>query len=346
MTAASVRDLARTLTLNHAASLLGLPVPSHRGLPCPKCRSERRSSSDRRLPVGVSDDRWYCGPCQQGGDPLDLLMWGWMGTTGRAATPDQRADFRGLLRDAHLLDEDTQPHRPHLRAVPAEPTPSVTYPPVDEVATFWDGARPVTDDPQVLDWIGRRFGVFADDLIARIVHYDAARAIPTAGSTPTWARFGGQTWRQAGYRLLLPLCDASGQMRSLRGRYVGTGPTPKALPAAGYSCGGLVLACDRARALLSGAPLPLPEGVLPSLVVLEGETDWLAWLSQRADDTAPALIAVYSGAWTPEYTAALPWGTKVHIRTDDDTAGHRYADAIVADCRKRRDLTITRGGVQ
>jgi hypothetical protein len=346
MSSAQWIDDARALSITDAATRLGVALAGRNGLACPACGATRRSSSDRRSTSATYGARgWRCWSCTAAGDALDLVSYRLTGSK-LTADRDQLATVRAWLVDQGITTEDTRPHRPHLRAVPAEPTPSVTYPPVDEVATFWDGARPVTDDPQVLSWIGRRFGVFADDLIARIVHYDAARAIPTAGSTPTWARFGGQTWRQAGYRLLLPLCDASGQMRSLRGRYVGTGPTPKALPAAGYSCGGLVLACDRARALLSGAPLPLPEGVLPSLVVLEGETDWLAWLSQRADDTDPALIAVYSGAWTPEYTAALPWGTKVHIRTDDDTAGHRYADAIVADCRKRRDLTITRGGVQ
>ena len=146
---------------------------------------------------------------------------------------------------------------------------------------------------------------------------------------------------------MFPLVDASGQMRSLRVRRTTLEPStlPKALPPVGHGCRGLVLACDRGAALLRGeAPPWWPSGLLHRLTVVEGETDWMTHLLYRKTDTDPAIIALYSGAWLPDHSAALPQGSILTIRTDHDDAGHRYADGVLRASRRRSDLTILRGG--
>ena len=82
------------------------------------------------------------------------------------------------------------------------------------------------------------------------------------------------------------------------------------------------------------------------MTIVEGETDWMTHLVLRKTPTDPAIIALYSGAWLPDHSAALPQGTILNIRTDHDEAGHRYAEGVVRASRNRKDLTLLRGGVQ
>jgi len=212
---------------------------------------------------------------------------------------------------------------------------------------FYTAGRPISEDAEVVAYLEDRYQDHAERLVALLDHLDLARVIP---DTPApWARIFGKTWQQQGFRLMFPLVDATGQMRSMRVRRTTLGPSelPKALPPVGYGCRGLVLACDRAVALLRrDIPAAWPEGLLHRVTLVEGETDWMTHLILRKTPTDPALIALYSGAWLPDHSAALPQGSILTIRTDNDEAGHRYAEGVVRASRNRKDLTLLRGGVQ
>ncbi len=348
MSAARWIDDAKALSVTDAARLLGVTT-ARAGMPCPGCSAPRRGKRDPRPPATFGRNSWRCWSCSASGDALDLVSFT---LTGRklSADHDQQATVRAWLVDQGITTARDQPRRPQLRAVPAEPPPSESWPDRAEVDAFWNSCRPVAADPACMAWLQRRYGEHASRLIAVLDHLSAARSIPTSAS-PSFARFGGRRWSEAGYRLIFPLSDAEGQLRSVRARDVGLrtdNRQPKAVPATGYGCRGLVLACDRARALLSGAPLPAhwPPGRLPRITIVEGETDWMAWISRRLTVTDPALIGVYSGAWLDEHSAALPHGTILAVRTDDNDAGHRYADSIARASKPRRDLTIIRAGIQ
>lgn len=341
---------AKTVPLHAIARDIGLPVRGT-SIQCPSCRRQRRSSTDRR-PLSATFGRsggWRCHhpDCRAGGDGSDLVAY--MLTGDRLGTdPRQRKQVaEWLANHGHILPEHADAAARTLRALPPPPPdPSEDWPDRGQVEEIWRACQPVADDPACVRWLTDRYGAHAERLLILLDHFGIVRSLP-AISTPRWARFGGRTWRQGGYRLIFPLSDATGQLRSLRARRVWDAPTPKAIPAAGFGCRGLVLACDRARALLSGAqpPASWPTGSLFRVCIVEGETDWMSWLALRRHITDPALIGVYSGAWLPEHSAALPPSAIVAIRTDDNEAGHRYAEAIVRASRKRRDLTLIRAGV-
>ena len=170
----TIQSLAGDLTLARACQIVGTGAPVRRSLPCPVCKAPSRSNNtrDRRLPIGYRGDRWKCHRCNESGDPVDFLAWHWIGTTYAAATPDQRATVRGLLRDAGLLaPPDRQPranrqprpaqHRAHLAAVPS-PADVPSYPPAGELAAVWSaagagtGARPAAAYRQSLESAGER----------------------------------------------------------------------------------------------------------------------------------------------------------------------------------------------
>jgi len=339
---------ARALTVAEAARLLGVTT-ARAGMACPACQAARRGKRDKRPPATFGARGWRCWSCSAAGDALDLVSYS---LTGRKLSADhaQQTTVRAWLVDQGITAAHDQPSRPRLRAIPAEPPPSDDWPERGEVDRFWAACRPVADDPACLAWLTRRYGEHAGRIVALLDHLSAARSIPTT-TAARFARFGGRRWSEAGYRLIFPLSDADGQIRSVRARDVSIradNRQPKAVPATGYGCRGLILACDRARAMLSGAPLPAswPPGRLPRVTVVEGETDWMAWLSRRHTMTDPALIGVYSGGWIHDHAAALPHGTILTVRTDDNAAGHRYAEGIARTIEQRRDLTLLRAGIQ
>lgn len=340
-------DEAKRLTIRRAASEAGLKT--HRSsMECPACGATKRGTRDRRLPVSFGALGWRCWACDASGDALDVLAYR---VTGARLTGDrdQLDRLRQDLESRGLISEQgTRPSRPSRAPTrpepPPEPEPSESWPPLDEILDFYRSGLKVSDDDQVVSFLQGRYHQHADRLIAMLEHLDLARAIPDRAH-PKWARLGGRRWREQGYRLMFPLVDAGGIVRSLRVRRTSAGTDlPKAIPPVGYGVRGLVLACDRAAALLrSEVPEWWPEGRRHRLVIVEGETDWMTWLSQRREDTDPALVALYSGSWLPAHSSALPHGSILHIRTDHDNAGHRYAEGIMRASRRRPDLALLRG---
>lgn len=238
------------------------------------------------------------------------------------------------------------------KAAPAPaptPLPERQYPPGDEIESLWDACQPVHLDREVASWIRGR-GLKPYELHVR----DLVRALPLDAPIPSWARKRDEqgnpvSWVDHGHRLITPLFDAAGVMRSVRARYVGTAPKhfPKSLTPAGFKAAGLVMADPYARLVLeSGA---VPAGWLNAspfrLVVTEGEPDYLTWalqVHQRQHAPLWGVISLESGGWTDELAARVPAGAQVSIWTHSDTAGERYAAKVVETLSPR--CTTVRGG--
>ncbi len=135
-----------------------------------------------------------------------------------------------------------------------------------------------------------------------------------------------RSWAALGYRCLVPMFDAAGELVSLRARNVTEGE-PKALPPKGWTAKGMVMANPLGRMMLDlGA---WPWWAERKVVICEGEPDWLTWATRDAGTVAVLGIAG-SGGWAGELAARVPGGSRVVVRTDEDDAGDRYAEHVAA----------------
>lgn len=205
-------------------------------------------------------------------------------------------------------------------------------PPLEEVLELWHRAAPARSDSSVAAWILAR-GLDSADIEDR----DLARALPSSGALPAWARSRAGTWRASGHRALFALFGSHGAIESLRARAVIEPTQPaKALSPTGFAVTGLVLADALARLMLADAALgdgsPACELVREvGLVVAEGEPDFATWASRASDgqQDAPAVIGLMSGSWTSELADRVPNGTRVVLRTHHDRVGDRYATQVI-----------------
>lgn len=189
-----------------------------------------------------------------------------------------------------------------------------------EVAS-WLQARAV--DPEVVDRLG------------------LARSLPVGFAGCRWASYRGEAaapspWAALGYRMIVPMYDIAGELRSVRAR--NTSPTrddlPKALPPSGHGCKGLTMACPLAAMMLSVAGWPW--WAERRVVIAEGEPDYLTWSTRGEIPRTLAVLGVGgSGQWTAALADRIPDGSIVIIRTDPDDAGDAYAAEIVATLRGR-----------
>jgi hypothetical protein len=216
------------------------------------------------------------------------------------------------------------PRRPPPPPVEAPPP---ARPPAAELAQLWAACLPVLDDVEVSGWLRSR-GLDAGD----VELHDLARALPCDLAVPAWARFRGASWGAAGYRAILPMCDAEGRLSSVRARAIRKVAGPKALAPAGSEVRGLVLADGLARQGLAGEALEIRR-----VVVTEGEPDYLTWAAHYsdADESAPAVLGIVAGSWTAELAARIPDGAEVTIASHHDRSGDGYAAAIVASLAGR-----------
>lgn len=298
---------------------------------------------DERTPscsVRFADDGGiavHCFGCGAGGDVLSLIAVanGW----------DTRGDFPRVLRFAAELAGVPWDRSSAGRSSPARPPraqPEPSYPPTKEVSGLWAACRPVGDEPKVTAWLGSRA------LNAGMVEdFDLARALPSGVGLPHWACHQKRKWAESGHWLIFPMFDRLGVMRSLRARRVVGEDGPKDLSPAGFSTSGIVMADQRGRKLLETGRRSgiLPGGVPSRIVVAEGQPDYLTWATRfsDADETAPAILGVVSGAWTGGIADRVPDGSRVVIRTHQDEAGEKYARVIYVSLRGR--CKILRGGL-
>jgi len=281
-----------------------------------------------------------CFGCGTSGDVLSLVA--------AARGLHTRRDFPEVLRIAAELAGAVLEELPGagLRSRPTpKRNPRPELPPFPRgVGSLWEGCRPVTDDSEVAGWLSSR----ALDP-SMVEDRGLARALPLEATPPTWARFKGRTWTEAGYRCVLPMLDETGALRSVRVRRVANGEGPKAVPPTGFRAAGLVMADALGQLLLEmGRPPDFwPTGVPLRVIIAEGEPDFLTWATHYGDaaETAPAVIGITAGGWTDAIAARIPKGARVVIRTHHDGAGEQYARAIQVSLRGRL-CSVVRGGAR
>jgi hypothetical protein len=251
---------------------------------------------------------------------------------------DCAGDFRAvLLEEAELLGRSdivaalegraAEP-RPARTAPPRpapQPEPERTYPPRDEVLDMIASCSMTAGDPDVSRAVEAR-GLVPSDLDSRGLAY----SLPASASLPAWARYRGRSWLDTGHRIIVPVVDAAGVVRSVRASRVGPGDTPKRLPPAGHKASGLVMADAMAVEVLRAGAWPSWAPGPAQVVIAEGEPDFWTWAVRTPLLRYPmhAVIGVFSGAWSADLAARIPDGATVAVWTDQDSAGDRYARAI------------------
>ena len=368
MTATWIEDARRALLLDVAAALGLEQDRAGRALrPCPGCGAERRGSRDPRGPVGLTPDRggWRCFRCGAGGDGLDLVATRLFAGRLRDLAPENVQDVRDWYAEhgwcsSVTTTENAQPQPPRpttaeSEAPPPPPAPVIARPPAGEVDELWSACGVVDDDAEVSAWLAYR-GLDP----VKVSDLDLARALPRAGSLPAWARCAGRPW-SAGWCCVFPVYDATGALASLRARWcrlLATGEAPPerldrppadfpavksgAAAAGPGSASGVVLADGLLQQLLRTGERPhwWPEATPLRIVVVEGELDFLTWATRHGEaaETAPAVLGLWSGAWTSALAARIPTGCRILLRTDLDASGHHYATRVARDLADRCEL--------
>lgn len=190
----------------------------------------------------------------------------------------------------------------------------------------------VSEDPELSSWL-RSERCIPPELVEERWLALALRGEPDGLS---WCDY----WYAAGYRLLVPLWDPRGRLKSVRARYVGSG---KAVAPTTFSVRGLVMADCTGRRLLEDGPA----GARRTVIVAEGEPDFLTWAAV-VDHESPevvmpsdfAVLGVFSGSWTRELAERIPSGSRLAVRTHNDPAGDHFAsvieDTLAGRCELRR----------
>jgi hypothetical protein len=335
---------------------LGLATDDRRGwiAPCPSCGRERRNAStpgEKRGAIGTTGAGWSCFPCGAAGDAVDLVAHRLGGARFRELGAPKKADVRAWCERFLRIDTRARPS-PGPGIAPAPHAGPKPPPPRSEVLWMLNRACVrVWADEEVRAYLERRGidPVAVDDACL-------AFALRADLALPRWARRDGAAWNESGHRLIVPLFDSSGVVTSVLARQVRAMPaegSPKTTFAIGGRSG-LVMACPFARSILArgavpssaelGAWWPTGEGA-PRLrvIVCEGDSDFLAtavgpsvrarWAD--ADELAPAVIGIESGAWTDAIAARVPDGAEVVIATDADKAGDEYSARIVRTLERR-----------
>lgn len=234
-----------------------------------------------------------------------------------------------------------------------------------EVVALWNGCVSVLEDDEVCAWLRSRkidpVRVDADNL---------ALALPkTARDLPRWAKSkigdGWASWAASGHRLVLPLVDVQGKLRSVLARDVTERHREKkSLSPLGHARKGFFMRDPAARLVLwpEQARDDVPELAGPErwhddaperrIVIVEGEKKYLqvATYPSDADPHAPATIGIFSGSWTDELAALIPNGWHVRIEVDPDGipegpgagGGARYATTILRSLVQRHEAGTVR----
>lgn len=339
-------DRMRGARVLDVAAALGIEARPPRGsdggaFPCPACGAERRhtKTGDKRPAAGVRPDGhgWRCFQCDASGDALDLVALELHGRRLPELADDHGRDVRAWCGRFLGIDPTAKPptlsHQERVardRAALVErltaPRPEPAFPDRAEVLDVWTLGRPIASDLDARAWMLERgispMGVDACEL---------ARIIPAGATLPPWAcsRRTGTSYAAAGWRLAVPMYDATGAMRSLRWRRLDApiGDAPKTLASRGGAAG-LVMADPNGLAMLTGTMGKL-EGV-GGVVVLEGEADLMLASSKawRIGGSRPALIGIVQGSASREWTRKIPDGW-LGLATDDDEAGDGYARDVL-----------------
>lgn len=263
-----------------------------------------------------------CFGCDLAGDALHLVA--------AVHSLDLSANFKEVLLAAaeiaglHTVIDEINGKAPYQkRELPPvqELPPERSYPPAGEVRELWTGACSVENESSVKRQLETR--ALPPHDVARL---ELARAITANQPLPRWATYQGNTWRFAGYRLIVPMFDPDGEMRSVRAWRVEDSDGPKRLPPAGCKANGLVMANGWALTLLRKKCGPR------RVLVVEGEPDAL---SATIRWPGTPVFGLVSGSWGPEFAERIPLGSEVVVMTHHDPAGDKYAEIVKATVKSR-----------
>ncbi len=307
--------------------------------PCPVCHAETRGHGERRGPISVyakgGEDHWKCmaGGCDASGSAIALLA-----AIRYGEIPGQGDTRWGELR--RELDAAPEPvHKPRGASPRSSPAPSGVAPdhrylPDVELREFWAACRPLHEASATEP---ARSYLRAERHIdpERCGLLDLSRIIPDSFA-PTWIPWAGMLrpdWHRL-YRLVTPMFDATGAMRSVRFRAVAaTSASKKTLNPKGYGYGGLVMADPMGRALLRGERKDEDIAWNGQVVIVEGEPDFWTWSCHPLRFGAAQTWAVFgiaSGSWSEDLARRIPDAAKVIVRTHHDEPGEKYAEIIRA----------------
>lgn len=330
-------DVARELGLEVRENPSGWSIG-----PCPACDADRRhpSRKDRRGAIGVGSkhpEGWRCHECDASGDAIDLVAYVLEGRRCRELAGDRKDRVREWCERFAGVDGGRR-YRPTTKEPPR-------YPAADELAQLWEICGPVVDDVEAAAWLTAR-GIDPELVAAR----DLARALPIgAGAVaPAWAAFEresgpARSWDEAGFRLIVPLYDAAGVMRSVIARRITEGKGIKGVSPTGCKRSELVMADAMGRYALEHGRAHAELGDRPVLVVAEGEADFLCWATEPYRGARFGTWGIVSGSWSKGIAARVPSGAALVIATDHDEPnpktgkrqGEEYCAAIVASLEAR-----------
>ena len=226
------------------------------------------------------------------------------------------------------------PPVPRLSIAP-EPVRSVIRPP--GVGKFYARCVSVDTDAVVRSWCSRR-GLDAKT----IALHDLARVIPEGLKLPAWI---GKPWvASKGYRLVLPVFDGQGAIRSVRLRTTHRNREPKSLAPRGHTAGRAVMADGLGRWLLRGEEKARKIVERVGIYIVEGEPDFLtaaslsprrSWRPRWSGDGHPAVFGLFQSAWCDEIARRIPGDSIVTIWPHDNPrdsdglgVGERYAHEV------------------
>jgi hypothetical protein len=279
--------------------------------------------------------------------------WDAHALVGQVAGIDPRGSFPALLaHEAEMLGRwdivDALEGKAERRTPPPrkseplpEPEPERELPPVEELAALLNACTSTDADAEVASWLRSRS---LDPL--EIDRRGLAYALPRNAALPSWACYQRKTWIDLGHRLIVPIVDCTGEVRSVRAGRVIDGDSPKRLPPARHLCRGLVMADAMAREVLRAGAWPEWSPFRPLILIAEGEPDWLsmATMFDTSRGQQCAMFGIFSGAWTAEIAARIPDDAHITICTDHDPAGDKYAAQIVESIGSR--CALHRGRVE
>lgn len=303
--------------------------------PCPACGAtlRHRKSRDKRGAVGLTPNGrgWHCFQCEAQGGSLDWVAYAQKACAYRLLAPADKPDiwnwFREEFTSLDSLRAPTSYPIPPKKHTALPPSEQAVYPSASQLAILWDQCSPVSAHAGVAHWLRDARGLEPARLTGEL-----ARCVPQE-ALPNFARFGGKTWPQAGYHLLLPLFDAHGVMRSVLARRTGAGEGPKSVAPRGFGRRALVLANPSAQRALEAGARPPSAGTKLRWLISEGEMDFLTWASRDLPELA--VLGIFSGSWQPALAARIPRGAEVIVRTHPDAQGDRYAAQIAESLEGR-----------
>lgn len=342
-------DNIRAQPVLTVAKLLGLETKATRGASagsifgCPACSAKKRhtKSRDKRGAIGLRGDGkgWQCHQCGQTGDGLDLVSWEL--SAARFSDTHEKTRVIAWCKEEFGGDDSSPP--PRIQHAPVSTAPAVDEPEdepaylTDEALELWDACHLLSSDNEAVAYIRSR-GIH-DPVSLEL--WNICRVLPRR-LTPKWTYHspsGGapQPWATTGHRLIFPLHDSTGRIRSVLARAIV--PSDRKSTTAGPRSGLI---------LLDGVVLDWLRRYRPVvddavLHVVEGEIDFM--LRCEAIQNEPlshGVVGITSGAWKKAHAWKMPYPIHVRLDTDNDEQGDKYAKDIVATF-EGLDTTFTRG---